>query len=234
MRNALLVAAKDLRADARAREVAPSMVLFAIVLVFLFTFAVPPGSARAPIPEPQAGAVASREVIGAFLWAALLFSGIVGFGRAAASEKEGGRLEALVLTPVDPASLFFGKALSSFVNLSLVELIVLPAAIVFFDVAPSLLIPRIVLVMILANAGMASLGTLFSTASQYARVREIVLPLLAFPVLLPVVLAATQLTNTLLISGDFSGQSRWFILMATFDLAIGAVGAVTFEYVIRE
>lgn len=234
MKNALLIVAKDLRSDARAREVAPSMILFAIVLVFLFTFALPPGAARPPVPEPRAGAVASRDVVAAFLWAVLLFAGIVGFGRAGALEKEENRIEGLVLAPVDPAALFFGKTIAGFLYLSLVELIVVPTSIVFFDIDPSTLFPRVLLVLLPATAGMACVGTLFSAASQYARVREVVLPLLAFPVLLPIVLAATKLTTTLMTAGTFAGETRWFILMGAFDLSIGAVGAVTFEYVIRE
>ncbi|MGH9198435.1 MAG: heme exporter protein CcmB, partial [Acidimicrobiia bacterium] len=194
----------------------------------------PPGAARAPFPTARAGAVASRDVIASFMWAVLLFAGVVGFGRAAATEKEEGRIEGLVLAPVDPASLFVGKSVAGFIYLTVVELIVVPASIVFFDIDASSLLPRLLPVLGLANAGMAFAGTLFSTASQYARVREMVLPLLLFPVVLPVVLAATKLTGSLLASGNFSGGMRWFILMAAFDLAIGAVGAVTFEYVIRE
>src|ERR671918_2037097 len=133
MRKALTIAAKDLRSEARAKEIAPAMVLFAIVLVFLFTFTLPAGSGRAPVPEPIAGAVASREVAGSLLWAALLFAGIVGFGRSAASEREAGRIEALLLAPVDPAALFAGKVLANLVYLSVMEVILVPIFLLFMD-----------------------------------------------------------------------------------------------------
>lgn len=234
MRKALALAAKDLRAEARAKEIAPSMVLFALVLVFLFTFGFPPGAGRAPIPEPRAGAIASREIAGVFLWAALIVAAVVGFGRNAALEREGGRIEGLLLAPVDPAALFFGKALGNFLYLLVMELVMLPVFVLFFDVRPGALFPEILPVLLLANVGLSSVGTLFAAASQYARVKEVILPLIAFPILLPVVLASARLTSSLLLSGNFSGQARWFVLLAAFDLSVTAIGAVAFEYVIHE
>ena len=234
MRKALTIAVKDLRSETRAKEIAPAMVLFAIVLVFLFTFSLPAGSGRAPVPEPVAGAVPSREVAGSLLWAALLFAGIVGFGRSAAAEREGGRIEALLLAPVDPAALFAGKALANFVYLSVMEVILLPIFLLFMDLLPQLLFPEILLVGFLVNVGLAAVGTLFGAASQYARAREVVLPLLAFPVMLPAILGAARLTSSLLVSGSVAGNAGWLLLLLVFDLVISAVGAVTFEYVIRE
>lgn len=234
MRKALAIASKDLRSETRAKEIAPAMVMFALVLVFLFALALPPGAGRAPVPEPRAGAVGTREIAGAFLWASLLFAGIVGFARNAALEREGARIEGLTLAPVDPAALFFGKALANLVYLSVMEAALLPAFVVFFDSPVRPLLPGFLLVAVGANVGLAAVGTLFGAASQYARAREVVLPLLVFPVVLPVVLAATRLTSSLLVSGGFSGEGRWFILMLAFDLAFCAIGAVTFEYVVCE
>lgn len=234
MRDALLIAAKDLRSDIRAKEIAPSMMLFALLITFLFTFALPPGSGRAPIPIPTAGAAASREVAGVLFWIGLLFAGIVGFGRNASLEKEGNRIEALLMAPIDPMAIFIGKASANFAYLCAMEAVMLPVFILFFDVPAGLLFPEVLAVLILGNVGMAATGTLFAASSQYARVREVILPLLAFPVLLPLILAASRLTSSLLITGDLAGETRWLILMASFDLAISAVGAVGFEYVIQE
>src|SRR5207248_1642968 len=114
VRKMFLLAAKDLQSEARAREIAPPMVLFGLILVFLFTLDFPPGAGRAPVPGPVVGAVGSRELAGAFLWVSLLFAGILGFGRNASTEREGNRIEGLLLAPVDPAALFAGKALANF------------------------------------------------------------------------------------------------------------------------
>lgn len=234
MRHSLSIAAKDLRSDIRAKEIAPAMIMFALILVFLFTFAFPPGAGRAPPPPPLAGAVASREVAAVLLWAGLLFAAIIGFGRSAALEKEGDRIEGLLMSPVDTMAIFTGKAIANFVFLCLMEAVMIPAFIVFFDVSPGLMFPGMFPVLILANAGLSATGTLFAASSQYSRVRELVLALLAFPILLPLVLGASKLTSALLLTGGFGGEGRWFILMASFDLAVTAIGVVTFEYVIHE
>lgn len=234
MKKVLAIAGKDLRADVRGSQIVVSMILFALVLTFLFTFAFPPGAGRAPVPVPRAGAVASREIAGVFLWAGLLFAAILGFGRSAAMDTEGGRIEALLMAPVDPAALFAGKALANATALVAMEAVVVPAFILFFDTSPALLFPEFLLVLLLADIGLAATGTLFAAASQYARVREVILPLLAFPILLPVVLGAAALTTSLLVTGGIAGQTRWLVLLSAFDLSITAVGAVAFEYVITE
>lgn len=234
LRKMLLLAAKDLRVEARAREILPPMVMLGLILVFLFTLNFPPGAGRAPIPAPAAGGVGSREIAGAFLWVSLLFAGILGFGRNASTEREGGRMEGLLLSPVDPAAIFAGKALANFCYLCLLELIVFPAFVLFFDVSPGTLLPGILLVALATNVGLASAGTLFGAASQYVRARELVLPLLIFPVVLPLVLGAVRLTSSLLTGGGLAPQAQWFMLMGTFDLALPAIGAVVFEYVVNE
>jgi heme exporter protein B len=230
----LAIAAKDLRSEVRAKEIAPPMILFGLTLMFLLTFVLPPTSARAPIPDPRAGALATREIAGALLWASLLFAAVLGFGRSAASEREGGRMEALLLTPADPAALFAGKALAAFAYLWMLEAVLVPAFVLFLDVSPGALFPGLALVLFAANAGLATAGTLLAAASQEARGRELILPLLLFPVVLPMVLGAIRLTTALLVRGSFAGEARWFILILAFDLALAAIGAVAYEEVVTE
>ena len=234
MRSAFNIAIKDLRSEARAKEVAPAMALFALTLIFITSFALPPGAGRAPVPLPVAGGVAALEIAGTLLWTALLFASITGFGKTASFEHEGSRMEALLLSPVDPAAIFVGKALANFAFMTMVELVMLPVFIVLVDIRVTDLFPQIIGVVIGTNIGMACIGTLFGAASQYARARSLVLPLLAFPVLLPLVLAASRLTSSLLLTGGVSGQSRWFILMAIYDLIFTTIGIVTYEFVVQE
>lgn len=234
MRTLWTVASKDLRSEMRGKEVAPAMGMLTLAVVFLLAFVLPAGGGRAPVPLPIAGSVAIREIAAAFLWTGMLFAAIVGFGRTASSEREGGKLDSLVLSPADPALLFMGKALSNFILLSTVALALLPAFIIFFDLQASLLIPEVFPVLALANAGLAAAGSLFGAASQYARAREVVLPLLLFPSVLPALLAATRLTAALTMQGAFGSETRWFILLGAYDVIFLALGALTFEYVIRE
>jgi heme exporter protein B len=234
VRKMLMLAGKDLRSESRAREIIPPMIIFGLILVFLFTLNFPPGAGRAPVPAPNAGGVGSREIAAAFLWVSLLFAAILGFGRNASMEREGNRIEGLMMTPVDPAAVFAGKALANFCYLWLLEIIVFPAFVLFFDVAPGSLLPGILLVALAANVGLASAGTLLGAASQYVRARELLLPVMLFPILLPIVLGADRLTGSLLTGGGLGPQAQWFMLMGTFDLALPAIGAVVFEYVVNE
>lgn len=230
----LAIAAKDLRSDGRSREISPAMIFFAIALVFVFSFALPPGAGRAPVPVPQAGAAPVREIAGSFLWISILFSAIIGFGRNAAADREGSRIEGLLLAPIDPAALYAGKAVANLTFLLLAQAALIPVFILFIDVPPGLLFPHLLLVILLADIGMAAVGTLFAAASQYARAKALILPLLMLPALLPVVLGASRLTSALMLTGGFGGEARWFILMAVFDVVFLSIGAVTFEFVIQE
>lgn len=233
MRTAFAIAAKDLRAEARSKEVAPAMLLFALALVFLFTFALPPGSGRAPVPLPRAGSVGAREIASVFLWSSLLFAAIVGFGRSAALEREGSRLDALVLAPVDPALVFAGKAIANFLYLSFIAILVFFSFVVFIGVAPGAILGFLPIAL-MTNIGLAVIGTLFGTATQYSRAKELLLPLLIFPSVLPLLLAAIRLTSEALVHGDPFTETRWFILIAIYDIVFATIGAVTFEFVIRE
>ncbi|MGH2772698.1 MAG: heme exporter protein CcmB [Actinomycetota bacterium] len=234
MNNALTIAVKDLRSDARAKQVVPTMVLFSLVLVFLFTFALPPGAGRVPTPLPAAGAVSAREVSGQFLWVAFLFAAVIGFGMTAAQEKEGSRIEGLILAPVDPAFLFAGKALANLAFLLLLQSFIFPAFLILSGTPAGQIFPLIIPVALAADIGLAAAGTLFAAASQYSRARALILPLLLFPMVLPAVLAASRLTSALLTTGGLSGEGRWFVLMLVYDVIFVTIGAVAFEFVIQE
>lgn len=233
MKKAVAIAMKDLRSDARALEIAPAMAAFALSLVFLLTFALPTAAGRAPVPPPQAGAVPVADVMGVFIWAALLFAMITGAGRSASAEHSGGRIDALVLAPVDPIAIFAGKAGANLAFLVAVELVVIPAA-ALLTAVPWSRVAAVAPVALLASIGLAATGTLFGAATQYARARSVILPLLCFPVMLPLVLGASRLTSVALGSGGYSPEGRWFILMAVYDLVVTTVAAVTFEFVIKE
>lgn len=234
MNRILRLASRDLLSETRARQIAPVMVLFALSLVFLFTFTMPTGSLRAPAPVPQAGAVAAREITGTLLWATIFFSTIIGLGRGIAVDRESGAGEGLLLVPIDPAALFTAKLLANLAFLSATEVLVIPLYMLFAGIPFGLMVPGILLVALPVNIGLAAVGTIFGTASQYSESPSVILPLLVFPFALPVVLGGSTLTSTLLTSAGFAGEVRWFILLAVFDVVFLTIGAVTFEYVIQE
>ena len=233
MKKALAIAAKDLRAETRSKEIAPAMLLFSLSLVFLFTFALPPGVGRAAVPPPIAGGVGALEITSVFLWSSLLFAGIVGFARSASLEKEGSQIDGLVLSPVDPAWLFLGKAFALFIYLSITQIAVLIFLFLFIDLPPQA-IAGTAAIAFLVNMGLAAIGTLFATATQYTRAKELVLPLLIFPTVLPLLLAAIRLTTAAFERQDPFAETRWFILIAIYDIIFITIGAVTYEFVIRD
>lgn len=234
LRAASALVRKDLRSDARAKDIVPTMVLFALCMIFLFSFSLPPGAGRAAVPVPAAGAVGTREIAGVILWISLLFAGVLGFGRSAAEEHEGSRIEALLLSPVDPAVLFAGKALANFCYLTVLEVALLPVFVVLMDFSPTLLFPHLLLVAAAANVGLAATGVLFGAASQYSRTRSVMLPLLTFPILLPLLLGASRLTSMLLTTGNFGSEVRWLALLGVYDVIFVTIGAVLYEFVVQE
>lgn len=234
MRTILALAARDLRAESRARQIAPVMLVFALCLVFLLTFALPPGALRAPVPVPLAGAIPAREIAGLLLWTAIFFAGVIGFGRSAAMDRESAAGDGLLLAPVDPAALYLGKFLGNLAFLTATQLVAIPLFMLFANVPVASLFPGLLAVVLVANIGLAALGTLFGAATQHAEARSMMLPLLTFPLALPVILGASKLTSTLLIEQGFGSEARWFILLAVFDVVFVTLGAVTFEFVIQE
>ena len=234
MRTVLALAAKDLRGESRARQIAPVMLVFALCLVFLLTFALPPGALRAPVPVPVAGAIPARDITGLLLWTSIFFAAVIGFGRSAAGDREGSAGDGLLLAPVDPAALYTGKLIANLGFLLATELVIIPLFMLFANITPGALFPAILPVMLVASLGMAAVGTLFGAATQHAEARSLMLPLLTFPLTLPVILGASKLTSTLLIDNRFGNEFRWFILLAVFDVIFLALGAVTFEFVIEE
>lgn len=234
MKKALMLAAKDLRSDARSKEIVPAMAVFSLCLTFLFSMTLPPGAGDAPIPVPMAGAASVRELAGTYLWVSILFASMIGFGRTSASDSQGSRIEGLLLTPTDPVAIFFGRVLANFTFLCLLEAAVLPFFILFLEVRASLLWPQLIAVAFFANAGLAAAGSLFGAASQNARAKDLVLPLLSFPIMLPVVLGASRLTSQLMTYGAIGPERRWFILIGVFDIVLIAIGAVTYEFVVQE
>lgn len=233
MKKVWTLARGELLSEMRAKQIAPVMVVFSLSLVFLLTWALPSGALRAPVPTPSAGAIGAREISGTLMWTIVFFAAVAGFARSAGAERED-TYEGLLLAPVDPAALFLGKLTGNLAFITGAELAVFPLFVLFSGADASLLLPGLVPVMLAANVGLAAVGTLFTPASQHSTARTVILPLLTFPLGLPVILGAARLTSTLLISGSFGVEARWFILMIVYDIVFLTLGAVTFEFVIQE
>lgn len=217
----LAVLWKDLLTEWRSRDRALSMLLFSLLVVVIFHFALPPAS-----PEQ------ARALAPGLIWVATVFAALLGLGRAFAVELENDALAGLALAPADRGWIFLGKALANAVLIFGVQLVTVAAFGLTFDVPVLAHAPALAAVLALGAAGLAGAGTLFGAVAVRTRFRELVLPLLLLPLLVPVVVAGTRATATLLETGVLAPAPLRLLLVADAVFWIGSY--VLFEFVLDE
>lgn len=213
---------KDLVAEIRTREAIISMLVFSLLVIVMFNFAFEPGTE------------VIREMAPGILWVAFIFAGVLGLNKSFVSEKENDCIQGLLLSPVDRSAIYLGKMLSNVVFMSVVEAIALPAFAVFFNYRVIPILPQLILVVFLATVGFASVGTLFSAMSVNTRARDVMLPLLMFPVVVPVLIAAAKTTGKILASRPAAEYASWMKILLAFDVIFIVASVLTFEYVLEE
>jgi len=214
---------KDLRTELRTFESVPAMTLFAVTTFVLFHF----GLDRDTLDGDLAAGV---------LWVTILFAAVLGQNRLFVAEQEQGGFDGFLLAPVDRTALFVAKALALFGFLALVELVAVPAFAILL-LGPDLLdaLPQLLLVLVLGTAGLAVVGTLVAGLAVRTRARELLGPLLTLPLLVPVVLAASEATGPLLAaSGPEALSYRWVAVLAVYDLLFGLVAYGVFDFLLED
>jgi heme exporter protein B len=217
----LAIAGKDLRLELRSRERLTSMLVFAVLVAVVFNFALD--------PAVRAGAVA-----GAMLWVTILFTGLLGLGRSFQLEREQDALTGLLLAPLDRSALYLGKLLANLTLLVVAEAIIVPVFALFFQLELGRALGWLALVVILASVGFMALGTLFSAISGSTRMGETLLPVLLFPLLLPVVIFAASATQRLLLGRPFAEVAGSVRMLGAFDIVFLVVCALLFGSVVEE
>ena len=221
LRQAAVIAAKDLRSEFRTKEAINASLSFALVILVLFSFAFDPT------------AETTREMAGGLLWLVFAFAGVLLLNRSFARELPNDCLDALIASPVSGAALFLGKALANYVLLLGIEAVCLPVFGVFFNVHWAEQPGWLALVLVLATWGMAAVGTVFSALTVNLRLREIMLPMLLYPVLIPCLMAAMQLTTPLVAGQPLTGDLfAWLRLLVGFDLIFTALSLVLIDTVL--
>jgi len=213
---------KDLLLEVKSKEVVVSMLLFSLLVVIVFSF----------IFEP--GAEYKNDLVGGILWMAFIFSGVLGLNKSMLNETTGGNLNALLLAPVDRSAVFFGKVVSNCFFLVIMEAITIPIFMVFYNInifGHSLLAA---LVIFLGTYGFSVLGTLFSLISVKTKTREVMLPLLLLPLMIPIILAGIQCLNIYIKNGDIAESYKWLKLIGVFDVIFTAVIFAIFDYIVEE
>ncbi len=226
----LEIAFKDLRAEFRTKQMLNSMMIFALLVIVIFNYAF----GNEATLEVK---VLNRKVVDllapGMLWIAFTFAGMLGLSRSFSSEKEEGCLEGLKLCPVDRSEIYNGKVISNAVLMFLMEITTIPVFIVLFsyDIKN---IPGLLVVVVLGTFGFIFVGTLLSALTVNTRTRELLLPVILFPVLIPVILSAVTATGTMLASGDFSEISGELQILAIYDIIFFIVAQLVFEYTIED
>jgi heme exporter protein B len=221
VRQVLVIMAKDLRAELRTKEAINASLSFALVVLLLFSFAFDPSEET------------TREISGGLLWIVFAFAGTLLLNRSFARELNNDCLDALISAPISGAALFLGKALANYVLVLAVELIALPLFGVFYNVRWTSQFWQLMMVILLATWGMTVTGTIFSALTVNIRLREVMLPILNFPILIPALLGAMQLTSSLVAGKPITeANDSWLKMLIGFDIMYTAVSVALVETVL--
>ena len=216
----IIIVWKDLLLELRSKDLVASIVVFGLLVVIVFNFALNNTPGR------------SEELAPGILWAAFAFSAILAMNRAFVRDQEQGGLEGLLISPVSRDAIFLGKALTSLIFMLLVEAVLLPVYAVMLDF--SALSWYLMLIIFLGTLGFAVVGTLFSAMAVQTRSREIMLPVLFFPVLLPVIIASVEASTRAIGGETFIGLGRWLPLIAVFDALFLVICPWVFSFIVEE
>ena len=221
MSGALAILLKDLRIEWRTRESLSSVFVLGVLLLVVFSVAhdAPPEAAPALAP--------------AVLWVTFVFTGLLGIQRGFLLERENDCLAGLLTAPVDPASIYAGKLAANVVLLGAMQAVVVPLVGLFLHVDMLPALPALALVLLLGNLGFSALATLFAAVAVRTRAREVMLPLLLLPLVIPLLIGAVVATRTVLAEGLGAARDGVTVL-AAFDVVFVVAGWLLFTYVVRD
>ena len=214
---------KDLRSELRTRESVPAMLLFSVSAFVVFRF----GLDRETL---------SGDLAAGVLWVTLLLASVLGINRLFVAEREEGGFDAFLLAPVDRTAMLVAKALLLFAFLSAVELVAVPVySVLLLGPSPFQALPGLILLLALANAGIAVIGTLVGALAVQTRARDLIVPLMALPLLLPVVIAGAQASAPLLLEGGAEAlPARWLAILGLYDVTFGLIAFAVFDFLLED
>ena len=214
---------KDLRLELRTRESVPAMVLFSLGTFVLFHFA---------LDRPAV----DGDLAAGVLWVTLLFAAVLGINRLFVAEREEGGFEGFLLAPVDRNAMFVAKATVLFLFLVVLEVAAIAAfSILLLDPSPWPALPGLAAVLVLADAGLAVVGTLVAALAVQTRARDLLVPLLALPLSVPLVIAGARATSPLLdAAGAGALEGRWLLVLGLYDLVFGLIAYAIFDFLLED
>ena len=213
---------KDFVTELKTRELLSAMFIFALLVILIFIFSI------------NLSIVKASEVGPGILWVAFLFAGTIGLNRSFMLEKENGCLMGLMLVPADRTTIYFGKLISNLIFLSIMELFILPLFMIFFNIDLLSHLGPLLIVVFLGTLGFCALGTLLSSLSSNLKTREIMLPILLYPLLIPIVIGAVRMTGQILDGVELFDMMKWIGLTASFDIIYIGVSIMTIDHILEE
>jgi len=211
---------KDLTAEWRTRENLSAMLVFALLVILIFNFAL------------ELDIQAQESLSAGVLWTTFIFAGTIGLNRSLSVEKDRGCLDGLLLAPVDRSVIYFGKAIGNLIFMLLVEIIVLPVYSFLYQVP--VFQPGFLFVVLLGSIGYVAVGTLLATMVVQVRTRDILLPILLFPLTLPVIIPAVKASQGFLLMLPLTEITPWLNLLIVYDLIFTAAAFMVFDFVVEE
>jgi heme exporter protein B len=211
---------KDLVAEMRSRELLSGMLVFSLLVILIFNFAL------------ELDAATRVSVTAGVLWVTFAFAGTLGLNRSMAVEKDNGCLDGLLLAPVDRSVIYFAKVIANLVFILLVAAIVLPLYSILYNV--NLFNLGLIWVIFLGAVGYVSVGTLLASMAVQARTRDILLPILLFPIVIPLLVAAVKASSGFLQGLELAAIQPWLTLLVVYDVIFTAVAFMVFDYVVEE
>jgi heme exporter protein B len=214
---------KDLRLELRAPQAVPAMALFSVTTLVVFHFAIQRGQVEG-------------DLASGVLWVTLLFAAMLGTSRLFVADHEEGGLDGFLLAPVDRTALLIAKALSMFAYLAVVEVVAVPAfAIMLLGPTPDVAaLAQLVAVLVLADTGVALVGTMIGALAVQTRARDLLVPLLALPLLIPVVIGAAKATTPLFKAAAGDVEARWLVMLGLYDLVFGLLAYAVFDFLVED
>lgn len=221
-RAAAAILAKDLKLELRRVETIATMAVFAVLVALVFVFA------GDPTPSDL------RRLGPGALWVSLLFAGAIGFGRWFAQEERNQALQGLLVSPVDRAALFAGKWAGATIFLLGIECALVPVTLTLYQLDLEGSVSELALLLVVVTIGYSALGTFFAAVAAKTSAGELLLPILLFPLSVPLILAGAEGGQALVEGGRMGDYWSWLSLAVAFDVIFGTVCTLAFEYVIEE
>jgi len=216
----LAIVRKDTISELRTKEVVSSVLVFTILIIIIFNFAF---SANHELVKSMAPGI---------LWATFAFAGVLSLNRAFVAEKEQGCLEGLMVCPISRDVIYVGKMVTSLLFMLIIEMVTLPIFTLLFNV--NVISLQLIAIVILATVGFVAVGTLFSAIAINTRARELVLPILFLPVVVPVVISAVKASGLAIAGVPWSQLYSWLLILLSFDVIFITLSYLIFNHVIEE